>query len=780
MVYDRSNLQMSDTYAMWGADAPNATGDEIFADQKVNAETGVSAETIDRSLTKGESEGHPFRGNQYTEGQAGDGGWKPTMTRAEAEKWAKNSALQIPLYHGTEKENAKSILANGLRIGITGAFGSGIYSTDDKGEADDFVSSNGKTFELKANVSNIWNLDTMEDVDKFIKDTSDALEKGTLKKDEGESFSDAMRKYAMSLGYDCIRIPFHADNYQYNVLDPKDITVVSDKVTKGDVTGHDFHGNQYTGGTGGTDMKPHLKYIASATSDFFAKGGTIKVFDPKNLTDEDKKFFKQEAIMAKGKYQSLRERNFEIQREQRPMVNGRFTEIPKEQYDKLSQEWNSVRREMDSFSLYNRTLVSYLKGNKVDDTTLLIAYDKDGNAEGLLLGKENPTNNSVEAVASVGDMKHTGTALEYIYAKETAERGVSIRSEQWGESTGYHELIGRTLNPIKGGLSSKWTKAQVQEIASLDIPNAVITKFLIQKGDVAGHPFYGNQWIDGQGNFKPQGGRKPRAPKGDSPKANRTARIISSMKDSLKGGKFIPLKDTAIAKLVGKPLKLGGEFNYGWQKVEMKDGLLAGVKEIRDGNGVHQVFQAQNEVLASAVGKALDIPIRDAQFMPIKGELDANPPDTAPANEPWLSARIVSPWIEGKTAFETPIPDTPEAQADLNKIQFFDQLIGNGDRFQDGVLLNDGNIMVTDDGRVVGIDHAFAFPPTGGLMDNSAPMPDFNLLGSPTREDLDNIHASLMALEPKFESMDRSHDLRKMMNRFQTGAVTYMNEHGMF
>lgn len=225
---------------------------------------------------------------------------------------------------------------------------------------------------------------------------------------------------------------------------------------------------------GAEPTKPHLRYIASATADFFDKGGKIRSFDPQNLTDEDKQVFRREATTAKQHYEALRQRNFEIQSEQRPRgADGRVSEIPKEQYAKLSKELDAVRQEMDSWNLYNRALVTCLKGKNTDGMKLYVAYDQGGKPTGLLLSKENPTNNSEEALTSIGDMKHAGTALIYLQAKDAAERGVGVRSEQWGHSKGYHELIGRTLTPVKGGTtSSKWTKAQVREIASLDIPNA--------------------------------------------------------------------------------------------------------------------------------------------------------------------------------------------------------------------------------------------------------------------------------------------------------------------
>jgi len=321
------------------------------------------------------------------------------------------------------------------------------------------------------------------------------------------------------------------------------------------------------------------------------------------------------------------------------------------------------------------------------------------------------------------------------------------------------------LAPKDFGINGATGKNPLITNAKID---ETLTKALIQKGDVAGHVFHGNQWIDGEGNFKPNGGRKPRAPKVQSPKANRIARLVPSVKDGVKGGKFVALSSTQIAKNVGDKLQLGGAYNKGWQKVEMSDGSIAGIKTFQSFSGeMDAMSQAQNEVLASEVGKTLDIPIRDTAFV---------------GDKKWLSTepQVVQPWIEGKTAFETPIPDTPEAQTDMKKLEFFDQLVGNGDRFDKGVLLNEGNVIVTDKGSIVGIDHAFAFPEKNSIFYNSAPMPDFNLLGSPTRNDLDSIHASIMSLRPTFEFMGRTDSFNDMVSRFQTGAVTYMNEHGMF
>ena len=87
-------------------------------------------------IVKGDVKGHEFHGNQWTEGVSGSGEWKPVMTKAEADEWAKNSKVQKTLYHGTSPEAIDAILKGGFDPSRSGAragqaFGSGIYLASD-------------------------------------------------------------------------------------------------------------------------------------------------------------------------------------------------------------------------------------------------------------------------------------------------------------------------------------------------------------------------------------------------------------------------------------------------------------------------------------------------------------------------------------------------------------------------------------------------------------------------------------------------------------------------
>jgi hypothetical protein len=273
--------------------------------------------------------------------------------------------------------------------------------------------------------------------------------------------------------------------------------------------------------------------------------------------------------------------------------------------------------------------------------------------------------------------------------------------------------------------------------------------FTILKGDVVGHSFHGNQWLTVEGKFNAGKVRVPRVPKPAPAKPVPAA---------LGKGHFIALKTGEIAKPIGGTMNMGGAYNKGWQKVEMKDGSIAGVKTASDkmGNGGQSGAKqdVQNEILSATVGKALDIPIRDA--LPVAGHPD----------------QCVSPWIEGSPVGKMPYAanvstaDDPE----LNKLRFFDQLVGNPDRFDGhGEIVNPANILRNvADGSLVGIDNAMAFHTGyGGI-------PNFSLLGNPSQDTIKGMFASLTSLQPTFASAGRIDSYNAMMDRFRTGFVNYV------
>ena len=114
MVYDRSILQMSNTYAFWGKESPTATGDEILANQEVNEDTGVSAETIKTPLAKGDVPGHVFHGNQWSSGM---GGTTPDG-RSYNELEAQAKELSSKLGYGDKfAENLVRVCADSTTLG---------------------------------------------------------------------------------------------------------------------------------------------------------------------------------------------------------------------------------------------------------------------------------------------------------------------------------------------------------------------------------------------------------------------------------------------------------------------------------------------------------------------------------------------------------------------------------------------------------------------------------------------------------------------------------------
>jgi len=318
----------------------------------------------------------------------------------------------------------------------------------------------------------------------------------------------------------------------------------------------------------------------------------------------------------------------------------------------------------------------------------------------------------------------------------------------------------------------------------------------VLKGDVVGHEFHGNQhvkvdgagnvkprrgnrWIDSKGGFNPNGGiGKPVEPKVraeiERAQSDINARISQSQSTSstdpvsakpLGGEKFVALKTPEIAKVIDPNLNFNvGEMNNGFKLVEMKDGSTGVVKGMKDGYNagwdVSAEYQAQSEILCGKIAQAINAPVRVSE--PVEGS----------------ATEVVQPYLNGETlTYKQP---TSEMEAQLDDLRFFDQLVGNGDRFSPyGAINNGGNIMLTDDNRIVGIDNALTLLPKSVNLDiwRQQDTPDFNLLGAPTKSDLDTMFQSLKKTEPDFIAMGRQDSYATMIDRFTTGAVNYLVNH---
>ena len=86
-------------------------------------------------------------------------GWKPTMTRAEAQAWARGSTIDIDLFHGLTPEAAASVRANGFQMrrlgeatGNGGLMGAGHYFATTAAEA---YGARGATLAVRVRVNQV-------------------------------------------------------------------------------------------------------------------------------------------------------------------------------------------------------------------------------------------------------------------------------------------------------------------------------------------------------------------------------------------------------------------------------------------------------------------------------------------------------------------------------------------------------------------------------------------------------------------------------------------------
>jgi len=297
----------------------------------------------------------------------------------------------------------------------------------------------------------------------------------------------------------------------------------------------------------------------------------------------------------------------------------------------------------------------------------------------------------------------------------------------------------------------KWVK-YVSEIAKSEESEPVIDEVEpLAKGDLQGHEFHGNQWIDGAGRFNPNAGggkraaaaparvRAPRVPRAPKPKPAPAPKpapkpvpkptpppVVQSPPPAPPQAPKVeeaPVKENKLFMGFGATTEIdhaltekqdkGGFLNAGLQEVLLKDGEKGIVKsvEVPDEVGGTEQWRKElekqlvgSEVLAAKIGKAIDAPIRDCV-------------QVGKSND------ILMPYIEGKNwenvpnvTFDPSLMDSrgfnPEVKQQLTEMRFFDALIGGADR-------NGGNLMVTNpqgiydlshpDTRVIGIDHGIAF-----------------------------------------------------------------------
>lgn len=99
--------------------------------------------------------------------------YKPSMSEADAERWAADSKLKDPMFHVTDEDNVPSIKERGFTLGWKKSFGSvwgtGIYVTPDRKAAEfyEIISDYPQRMELRVNVEKPLMIDLSAIPDDF-------------------------------------------------------------------------------------------------------------------------------------------------------------------------------------------------------------------------------------------------------------------------------------------------------------------------------------------------------------------------------------------------------------------------------------------------------------------------------------------------------------------------------------------------------------------------------------------------------------------------------------
>ena len=237
------------------------------------------------------------------------------------------------------------------------------------------------------------------------------------------------------------------------------------------------------------------------------------------------------------------------------------------------------------------------------------------------------------------------------------------------------------------------------------------------KGDLQGHEFHGNQWIDGEGNFVAGGGKGSPAATPPPPSEPPHDEVANGHLGNFRG---FPAGNQIAHKL--QTFDAG----YGNQQIKMETVAMEGggkgiVKQMEDWDEtITATICANREVLASDIGKICNFPIREAAAVPghpdsvvqafVDGitQKDAAQDDNGQGNDMPLEPADIKGW-------------PPLAQQQYGECRFFDVMIGNYDRHWGNYMITNSQDdptwgkdsgasgTMTPSSEIVGIDHSLAF-----------------------------------------------------------------------
>lgn len=154
--------------------------------------------------------------------------WRPSGTLEQVEKWAKGSAFEGSLFHGTRLTPAKSITKMGFDIKRShyGMLGKGIYLSSNETTAGRYAAYKarepGKVLEIKINVKKpLTDLKIMTELEKKWMKKLDIDMPGHFK------VWDKVTEELIKMGYDAVRIDLFGGVTEWCIFDPKNIMVVA-------------------------------------------------------------------------------------------------------------------------------------------------------------------------------------------------------------------------------------------------------------------------------------------------------------------------------------------------------------------------------------------------------------------------------------------------------------------------------------------------------------------------------------------------------------------------
>lgn len=144
--------------------------------------------------------------------------WKPQMTEAEADAWAKDSVIQETLNHNTGARSVEGILQEGFQIGSGQMYGKGIYMSDTP-----VIEYGPVNFKLRINVRNPYNYH-----DGMFHEANDWWATTQYEARGPVSMGQMITEYLQGKGFDSIKIPNRMDGTQtwFCVFDPKSVVIV--------------------------------------------------------------------------------------------------------------------------------------------------------------------------------------------------------------------------------------------------------------------------------------------------------------------------------------------------------------------------------------------------------------------------------------------------------------------------------------------------------------------------------------------------------------------------